>query len=227
MLVFSGLCIRICTIQYWLYTIYFPLGKGVVLKACAGKKSFKVHRGVLIAKCGQNADHLGILDSQIVQITRRWHGLPRKMGHASRFVENDKILMAMFSFYFVVAKKKSYISMVSEVFSSNVSCFRPSRVFWIHVDDNLKEELTFQLLNVSLNFHPCHPQQTCAPLGMRCFKDLHMDFAGVGNSLQAGFPPGMVQVAVAAVERAVADSSYILKWLSCEKGCLPFTFYKY
>ena len=31
------------------------------------------------------------------------------MGHASRFVENDKILMAMFSIYFVVAKKKSYI----------------------------------------------------------------------------------------------------------------------
>ena len=36
-----------------------------------------------------------------------------------------------------------------------------------------------------------------------------MDFAGVCNSLQAGFPPGMVQVAVAAVERAVADSSWI------------------
>ena len=52
------------------------------------------------------------------------------MGHASRFVENDKILMAMFSFYFVVAKKKSYISMVSDVFFPGiVSCFRPSGVF--------------------------------------------------------------------------------------------------
>ena len=198
-----------CTYMYYtILTIYIYIlssWERCRFKGMCWKKSFKVHRGVLIAKCGQNADHLGILDSQTVQITRRWHGLLRKMGHASRFVENDKILMAMFSFYFVVAKKNSYISIVSEVFPGIVSCCRPSRVFWIHID-NLKEELTFQLLNFSLNFRPCHPQQTCAPLGMR-WKDLHMDFAGVGNSLQAGFPPGMVQVAVAAVERAVADSS--------------------
>ena len=108
---------------YTILTMYYILSswERCRFKGMCWKKSFKVHRGVLIAKCGQNADHLGILDSQIVQITRRWHGLPRKMGHASRFVENDKILMAMFSFYFVVAKKKSYISMVSEVFSRH--CF--------------------------------------------------------------------------------------------------------
>lgn len=194
-------------------------------KGMCWKKSFEVHRGVLIAKCGQNADHLGILDSQTVQITSRWHGITGKWDMQ---VDSLKMIIYWWLCFFKTSwlQRKNHISpWFLMFFPGIVSCCRPSRVFWIHIDDNLKEELTFQLLNSSLNFHPCHPQLTCAPLGMR-WKDLHMDFAGVGNSLQAGFPPGTVQVAVAAVERAVADSSLILKWLSCDNGCLPFTFYK-
>lgn len=70
---------------YTILTIYYILSswERCRFKGMCWKKSFKVHRGVLIAKCGQNADHLGILDSQTVQITSRWHGLLRKMGHAS------------------------------------------------------------------------------------------------------------------------------------------------
>ena len=116
---------------YTILTIYYILSswERCRFKGMCWKKSFKVHRGVLIAKCGQNADHLGILDPQTVQITRRWHGLLRKMGHASRFVENDKILMAMFSFYFVVARKNHISPWFLMFFSRYCFMFQAFRSF--------------------------------------------------------------------------------------------------
>ncbi len=100
-------------------------------------------------------------------------------------VENYAKLFAVFVFWRLLRGCKENIHGFWGFLPGTVWCFRPPRVFWIPFYYNLKEELTFQLLNSSLNFHPCSPQQTCAPLGM-FWKDLHMDFGGVGNSLQAG-----------------------------------------
>lgn len=185
--------------------IYFPLGKGVGLKACAGKNCLRCIAG----SWSPSVDRMRITWAFWTLRLYKLH--VGDMGYYGKWdMQVDSLKMIRYwwlCFLFTSwLQRKIHISpLFLRFFPGIVSCCRPSRVFWIHID-NLKEELTFQLLNFSLNFRPCHPQQTCAPLGMR-WKDLHMDFAGVGNSLQAGFPPGMVQVAVAAVERAVADSS--------------------
>ena len=143
---------------YTILTIYFPLGKGVGLKACAGKNRLRCIAG----SWSPSVDRMRITWAFWTLRLYKLH--LGDMGYWDMQVDSLKMIRYWWLCFLFTSwlQRKNHISpLFLRFFPGIVSCCRPSRVFWIHID-NLKEELTFQLSNFSLNFRPCHPQQTCA-----------------------------------------------------------------